>query len=100
MRLVLALLFSLFASLFASLVASPAMAQDRATLIADSLAITGDSVLIAEGNVEIFYRGQRLEASRLVYDRALDRLTIEGPIRLTAGGNVLLRSVLERLNEK
>ena len=90
MRFVLALLFSLIASLAAGLAAAPAMAQDRATLIADSLAITGDSVLIAEGNVEIFYRGQRLEASRLVYDRALDQLTIEGPIRLTVGENVLL----------
>ena len=32
----------------------PGWAQDTATLIADSLAITGDTRLIAEGNVEVF----------------------------------------------
>lgn len=54
-----------------------------ATLVADSLAIAGDNKLVAEGNVEIFHRGIRLRASRIVYDEAADRLEITGPIRLT-----------------
>jgi LPS-assembly protein len=45
-------------------------AQDQATLISDSLAITGDSRLIAEGNVEVFFKGRRLKASRIVFDQS------------------------------
>ena len=78
------------------LLASPVLAQDRATLVADSLAIVNDQVLIAEGHVEIFYRGQRLVASRLTYDQAGDRLTIQGPIRLEDGtGTFILASSAE-----
>lgn len=66
-------------------------AQDRATLIADTLTIESGSVLIASGHVEVFFHGQYLEASRISYDRAGDRLTIEGPIRLDDGkGTVLI----------
>lgn len=69
----------------------PAAAQDRATLVADSLRIESDSVLIAEGHVEVFYRGQHLQAARVVYDRRADRLEIAGPITLDDGkGNVML----------
>ncbi len=41
-----------------------APAQDRATLVSDSLAITGESRLVASGNVEVFFNGTRLKASR------------------------------------
>ena len=69
----------------------PALAQDKATLVADSLRIESESVLVAEGNVELFYRGNRLEASRLRYDQSTERLTIEGPIVLDDGaGEVIL----------
>ncbi|WP_225027309.1 LPS-assembly protein LptD [Xinfangfangia pollutisoli] len=68
-----------------------AQAQDRATLVSDRLEITGDNQLVASGAVEIFYQGNRLRAARLVYDKASDRLQIEGPIILTdAGGNTTL----------
>lgn len=73
-----------------------ARAQDMATLIADRVAITGDSTLIAEGGVEVLYMGRRLRASRIVYDRAADRLTIEGPITLTdETGSFILASQAE-----
>lgn len=74
----------------------PALAQDRATLVADSLLIEADARLIASGHVEIFFRGQRLTASRIIYDRKADRLIIEGPLVLSDGsGTVLLADQAE-----
>jgi LPS-assembly protein len=75
----------------------PAQAQDTATLIADSLEITGDTRLIADGNVEVFYKGRRLTAERIVFDQATDRLEITGPIVLTddSGDSVILASQAE-----
>lgn len=71
------------ALLLALLAAAPLRAQDRATLVADRVFINADRTLTAEGAVEVFYRGSRLRAARIVYDRDGDRLTIEGPIVLT-----------------
>lgn len=71
--------------------ALPASAQDQATLVSDSLEITGDTRLIADGNVEVFFKGRRLKASRIVFDQATNRLEITGPIVLTeASGNTLI----------
>lgn len=70
---------------------SPAMAQETAALISDRLSITGDTRLIAEGNVEVFFKGRTLKASRITYDQATDRLLIEGPIVLTeTGGKAII----------
>jgi LPS-assembly protein len=70
---------------------SRALAQDIATLVADRVAVTGNDLLIAEGGVEVLYQGSRLRAMRITYDRAADRLRIEGPITLTdASGNFVL----------
>jgi LPS-assembly protein len=70
--------------------AGPARAQDLATLVAERVEIRADSTLVAEGAVEVFWRGARLTARRILYDRAADRLVIEGPITLTDGGEVAL----------
>ena len=70
--------------------ALPAAAQDQATLVADRVYITGQSVLIAEGNIEVFYKGARLTARRITFDRSSNRLTMEGPIALTDGEDVAL----------
>lgn len=73
------------------MLAAPARAQDQATLVADSVAIVGDSTLVAQGGVEVFYQGRRLRASRIAYDAQTDRLAIEGPITLDDGaGTVIL----------
>ena len=79
------------------LLALPGHAQEQATLISDRLEITGDTQLIAEGNVEVLFRGNRLKASRIVYDQATDRLAIEGPIVLTepSGAVIILASQAE-----
>ncbi len=77
-------------ALLISLVA-PARAQDLATLVSDRLEITGDTQLIADGNVEVFYQGRKLQASRIVYDQATGRLEITGPITLTeASGKIVI----------
>ncbi len=74
--------------------ALPAIAQDQATLVSDSLEITGDTRLIADGNVEVFFKGRRLKASRIVFDQATNRLEITGPIVLTeeSGNTIILAS--------
>lgn len=84
-------LFGLFALWL--VLAGPGLAQN-ATLVSDSLQITGDTRLIADGNVEVFFDGNRLRASRIIYDQAGDRLIIDGPIVLTddSGETIILAS--------
>lgn len=72
-------------ALWIALLASPAAAQETASLIADSVSIDGNSVLVAQGNVEVLYQGRRLNAARIVYDKSGDSLTIDGPIVLKDG---------------
>ncbi len=59
-----------------------AAAAQFATLIADSVSFGGGDTVIASGNVEILYQGQRVLARRLIYDRAADQVTFEGPLTL------------------
>lgn len=91
----MARLLALFALLLT--LALPAQAQDSATLVSDSLEITGDTRLIADGNVEVFFKGRRLKAQRIVFDQATDRLEITGPIVLTeeSGETLILASQAE-----
>ena len=67
------------------LLAFPAAAQDRATLVADSVSVLSGSILVASGHVEVYFQGQRLTASEVRYDREADRLIITGPIRIDDG---------------
>lgn len=52
-----------------------------ATLIADSIARSGHT-LVAEGHVEVFYKGTRLKAKKITYDQATATIRIEGPLTL------------------
>lgn len=70
--------------------AAPARAQDQATLIADRVAIVGESTLVAEGGVEVFYKGRRIRAARISYDAQANRLLIDGPITLDDGQGTLI----------
>ncbi|KGJ05123.1 organic solvent tolerance protein [Paracoccus halophilus] len=54
-----------------------------ATLLADYLSLDADNRLTASGGVVIWYRGKRLVASRVIYDRETGSAVIEGPIHLT-----------------
>lgn len=64
--------------------------EDPAVLIADRISVTPDGKLIAEGNVEAFQGSQKIAARRITFDRETDELTIEGPIRLTEGTDVVI----------
>ncbi len=82
---------------FALLLTLPiaALAQDEpdlgALLVADEVYITGDDKLIADGNVEAVYQGQRLQAASIIYDRKSETLKIQGPIVLKdAQGTLVL----------
>ena len=65
-------------------------AQGIATLIADDVQIFPDNTLVAEGNVEALYDGQRMRASRITYSQDKDLLTIEGPITYQQGDDLLV----------
>ncbi len=75
--------------------AVPGTAQDAdpdapALLVADQVFVENEERLVAQGNVEVLQDGIRLAATRILYDRGTDRLTIDGPIRITdAAGNVV-----------
>lgn len=62
-------------------------AQDGpATLLADSVNLSDQNVLVATGHVEMFHQGRRLTATKVIYDGASGQLRLEGPIRLTEPG--------------
>lgn len=82
--------FALLALAAAMLLPLAAPAQDNAVLVADSVRLEGERVLVAEGNVEVFHLGTRLTAERIVYDGATDRLQIEGPLRYSDGPDLVI----------
>lgn len=71
-----------------------AVAQDTpdigALLVADDVYITGDNKLVAKGNVEAVYQGNRLQAGSIIYDRETETLNITGPIILEDGASTLV----------
>ena len=60
-----------------------AMAQDLATLVADTITVDPAGRVTATGNVEVFYQGRRLQAQSVSYTRNGDQLTFQGPILVT-----------------
>ncbi|KAF0674930.1 LPS-assembly protein LptD [Profundibacterium mesophilum] len=81
--------------------AAPILAQVAApaSLLADAVRLRADTALVAEGNVEVLYRGTRLRAARIVYDRAGDRLLIDGPITIEDGENSLILADAAELDD-
>ena len=67
-----------------------AVAQGAATLVADDVVITADGQLIANGNIEVFYEGNRLQAQQINYSPNGDVLTIRGPILITTPDGSIL----------
>ncbi len=65
-------------------------AEAPAILISDALKIEGKTRLVATGNVEALQGERRLKAARVIYDREKDTLTLEGPITLTEGEDVIV----------
>ncbi len=89
----LALALALSTATLQGAAAQQAEAADSAapaTLVADSLFITPDRQLIAEGNVEAYQGDVRLSARRITYDRASGTLSIDGPIRIEEDGEITI----------
>lgn len=90
MRRLLGLVLMLCVLPLAAPAQTPADEPAPAVLIADSVRVEGDRLLVAEGNVEVLFDGNRMTAARVTYDRDTDQLTIEGPMRLTSDTGALL----------
>ncbi|MDX8352107.1 LPS-assembly protein LptD [Cognatiyoonia sp. IB215182] len=66
------------------------LAQGAATLVADRVTLNDEGQLVATGNIEVLYLGDRMRAQQIIYDQTTDRLQIVGPIVIqTADGTVL-----------
>ncbi|MEI6798637.1 MAG: LPS assembly protein LptD [Pseudomonadota bacterium] len=91
MRRLLPVALCLGVSLSAQADVQPNSAADQAMLVGDQVTLQAGDVLVATGHVEVFFHGQHLTASQVIYDQSTDRLSITGPIRIDDGlGNVLL----------
>lgn len=70
-----------------------------ATLVADTIYFPGaGSAVVAEGNVEIFWNGERVQAQRITYDQVYDTLDIEGPITITQTDGTVLTGTAAQLS--
>ncbi|MHA3978574.1 LPS-assembly protein LptD [Halovulum sp. GXIMD14794] len=89
--------------LLATLLTSPLTAQtvpgDEVALFADNITYsTQTEELVAEGNVEVYYQGRRLSATRVYYNAATETVRAEGPIRLESPEGVVLLADLAELS--
>ncbi|MEM9349448.1 MAG: LPS assembly protein LptD [Pseudomonadota bacterium] len=85
--------------LFIALLGTQAAAQEAATLVADSVELTAERLLIAEGNVEILQGQTRVTAQSVTYDGESDRLILEGPIVLRDGGTTTILASQAELSQ-
>ncbi len=74
----------------ALLAQEPTGTSAPALLVADTVFVESQDRLVATGNVEALHDGAHLTADRIIYDRSIDKIEIEGPIRIVdAQGTVL-----------
>lgn len=87
---------ALLAAALSLSLAGPVTAQNGqgpATLVADDVRLLDENRLLAEGNVEVLWNGVTLKARRILYDRASDEVSIEGPLTLVqADGQIAVGS--------
>ncbi|MEX0278381.1 MAG: LPS-assembly protein LptD [Ruegeria sp.] len=69
---------------------TPAEQDQPALLVADTIYITKDNKLVAEGNVEAYQGDVKLTAQSVTYDRDTGSLTLTGPIRIDQAGETTL----------
>ena len=95
-RLLLSSMISLAIPLQATAQEQPSGSQQSAEqdqpalLVADSVFITPERLLVAEGNVEAFQGDAKITASRVTYDPETETLALEGPIRLDQSGEATI----------
>lgn len=64
-----------------------------ALLVADTLLITPDNELVAEGNVEVLFEGQKLRAKKIIYSEETDSLRLIGPLRVEQPDGTVITAV-------
>lgn len=69
-----------------------------ASLIADRVDVSADGVIEARGRVEILFDTYRLIAESVRYDRRMDELTIEGPMRIVSADGMILTAESAQLS--
>ncbi|MSU89878.1 LPS assembly protein LptD [Rhodobacteraceae bacterium 2CG4] len=85
--------------LLALLTTRPLLAQETVALFADDITYrTATGQLVAEGNVEVYYQGNRLSAERIFYDAAAETVRAEGTIRLEGPDGVVILADLVELS--
>lgn len=73
-----------------------AAAQEPAALVADTVYLEQNDILVADGDVQVSYEGRLLSATRITYDQGDDALSIVGPLTLTdADGTIILAETAE-----
>ncbi|MFY0595853.1 MAG: LPS-assembly protein LptD [Cognatishimia sp.] len=84
--------YGLAVALCLGLSSTASVAQDiraeTVVLVANSVFLSGNSMLTAVGNVEALYGNTTLTASKIIYDGNSDQITIEGPITISDGEGV------------
>jgi len=89
-----------FIALWVSVCAgASAFAQSKtpSALLADTVSYDQTTrVLVATGNVQVFYEGQTLEATKITYDDEAQTVSAEGPLTLSgADGSIILADTAE-----
>ncbi len=71
--------------------------EDRLLLDADTLSFDSNrNIVTVQGNVQVFFAGNTLEADKVVYDRANDKITAIGKVRIIEpSGNILRTEEIE-----
>ena len=64
--------------------------ESLASLVADTITVTPQSQLVATGNVYVAFGSRLMRAEKITYDRRTDDLTIDGPIRLEDGDDIII----------
>lgn len=83
----------------ALVLARPLAAQEAVALFADDISYqTRTRELVADGNVEVYYQGNRLSADRIFYDAAAETVRAEGAIRLENPEGVVILADLAQLS--
>ncbi len=75
-------------------------AQGVATLVADTVQLNTEQQLIASGNIEVFFEGNRLTASQIIYDQSSDTFEITGPIFIESVDGTVLTATTATLDPR
>lgn len=78
---------------------TPAQTTTPAMLVADEVYVENQDRLVATGNVEAFHDGISLTAAQITYDRANDKLTIDGPIRIVDEQGTVITADFAEMDE-